>query len=235
VRVVPDPVVDDAPRVTASLLRRAHDMCRRRLAREHAGGRRFANPPANARFEVANRLVADARLAHAEAGTVRAEAFVDPADLDPEQRAVYRAAAAGYVALLGDRPGRAVDLGWSTALDDGVELVGDPGLALETASGPELRLLRLASTRQLLDAVDVHIALVRTAAWAPERLRIVAADLLALDLVEIEPALPADRAAAAAWTAERVALVRRHAGDGRARPGADCNGCAFVAGCTAHR
>ena len=46
--------------------RRADDMCRRRLAHEHAGGKRHANRSADARFAVSNRLFEDAQLAHAE-------------------------------------------------------------------------------------------------------------------------------------------------------------------------
>ena len=48
------------------------------------------------------------------------------------------------------------------------------------------------------------------------------------------PDLEAERLEAAAWIYERVEIVKQHAAHGRARAGADCNGCAFIAGCEAH-
>src|SRR5437868_831232 len=56
----------EVPRVSPALLRRAEVMCRRRLAREYAGGKRNANRGADARFAVSNRISEDARLAQAE-------------------------------------------------------------------------------------------------------------------------------------------------------------------------
>ena len=180
------------PRVTASMLRRAHEMCRRRLKHEHTGDKRSANPTASARFAVSNRISADARLAQAELGPPRVEAFVDPRDLEPEQRALYRAAARGYLDAFGNRPGRAVDLGWQTRLADvGVDLVADPGIALELPDGRrELRVLHFGSRRPtapLLDAVDRRVALLRTAEWAPDQLTIVAADVIEQELVRDTP------------------------------------------------
>ncbi len=139
-------------------------MCRRRLAREHAGGKRYANRSADARFAVSNRLVADARLAHTDPVLVRREAFVDPRDLEPEQRACYWAGVRGYLANFGDRPGRLADLGWQTSLPDvGVDLVANVGLPLERADGShELRMLKLGGRRTgapLLDPVELRCAL----------------------------------------------------------------------------
>jgi hypothetical protein len=230
---------DESPRVTASMLRRADDMCRRRLAREHAGGKRFANRAADARFAASNRFLEDARLAHVDAERVRPEAFVEPRELEPEQRSLYRAAVRGYLALFGDHPGRAVDLGWRRPVPQlGVDLVGHPGLALELRDGArELRVCKLGGRRTgslLLDAVDMRCALVRTSEWAPAQLRVVAADLIEQEVVTYEPDVSVERLEAEAWFAERVETIVRHAASGRARPGADCNGCAFVAGCEAH-
>ena len=228
---------EELPRVTPSMLRRADEMCRRRLAREHRGSKRHANKGGDARFAVSNRVVADARLAQAEMGTPRAEAFVDPADLEPEQRHLYRAAVRGYLASFGDRPGRAVDLGWRTVLPElGVELVGDPGLAIELPDGrKELRVLGYGSRRGgTLDAVDVHVQLIRTAQWAPAGLRIVAVDLVDQETAEVTPVLPRDREVATAWLAERVAAIKSHADHGGARAGSDCAWCPFVAGCERH-
>jgi len=160
-------------------------MCRRRLRREHTGDKRSANASASARFAVSNRVSADARLAHAELGPPSADAFVDPRDLEPEQRALYRAAVQGYLGEFGDRPGRAVDLGWQTHLDDiDVDLVADPGIALDLPDGRrELRVLLFGARSRgasLLDAVNRRVALVRTAEWAPDQLTIVTVDLIEL-------------------------------------------------------
>jgi hypothetical protein len=221
------------------MLRRADDCCHLRLARDLAGGARRANKTANARFEVANRLHADARLAHTDGEEVRAEAFVEPRELEPEQQAVYRAAVRGYLRVFGDRPGRAADLGWTTPMPDlEVELVANVGLALELADGThELRLLRVGGRRTgapLLDAVELRCVLVRTASWCDDQLRIVAADLLEDEIAECEPEVAADRAEAMEWLQDRVEVIKRAAGHGAPRIGKECNGCPFVARCPLH-
>jgi hypothetical protein len=235
---------DDTPRVTVSMLRRAETMCRLRMRKELAGAKRYANRGSDARFAVTRRLEEDARLAHAELGPPRTDAFVDPHELEPEQRAVYRAAAAGYVALFGDDHVRTADLGWSTPLiDAGVHLVANPGLAVEDDNGRrELRALRLTRSRTggpTTDPVSLRVALVRTASWAPESLRVIGCALLDHD---VDPPfapgfddLPAAREEALEWITARVALVQDLAEDGRARAGNDCHGCPFVAGCPEHR
>ena len=224
------------PRVTPAMLRRADAMCRRRLAREHAGGKRLANRGADARFAVSNRIFEDAVLAHAEIGPPRPEAFVDPKDLEPEQRALYNAAARGYVEAFGDRPGRANDLGWNTHLADlGVDLVDRPGIALDLPDGRrELRVLHLGTRHlgaPLLDPVQRRVALVRTEEWAPDQLTIVAADLIEQELTRDTPDLARERAEAHEWIAARVEVVKQLAADGRTQVGADCSGCPFIAGC----
>ncbi len=226
----------EVPRVTPSMLRRADAMCRRRLAREYAGGKRNANKAADARFAVSNRVYEDARLAQAESGPPRPEAFVDPTDLEPEQRFLYRAAARGYLETFGDRPGRATDLGWRTHLDDlGVDLIADVGIAIELpGGGRELRALHFGSRHPnapLLDDAQLRFALVRTEEWAPDQLTIVAADVIEREVEHHSPDLASARADAREWIAERVELVQRLAADGRSRAGADCSGCPFIAGC----
>jgi hypothetical protein len=238
---VPDVQRDDElPRVTPSLLRRADAMCRRRLAREHSGGKPHANRTADARFAVSNRLEGDARLAQAEFGCPQPSAFVEPIDLEPEQRRFYRAAARGYLDFFGDVPGMVVDLGWATTMPQlGVVLTGNAGLPVMLDHGVhELRVLRFGGRRAgspLLDTVDISIALLRTAEWADDNLRIVAADLLNQNVVEHIAVLPADRNDANVWLAGRVEAVTRAARDGRARAGSDCLGCPFVAGCDQHQ
>jgi hypothetical protein len=232
--------VDDLPRVTPALLRRAEVMCRRRLAREHAGGKQHANKTADARFAVSNRLEADARLSQSEFGCPRPEAFLEPTELEPEQRRWYRAAAQGYLEFFGDVPALTGDLGWATTMPElGVVLTGNPGLPVVLADGTRvLRVLRFGGRRagaRLLDSVDISIALLRTAEWAAEDLRIVAVDLLNQEVVEHAAVLPADRDTAREWFAGRVDAVKRAARDGRARAGTDCLGCPFVAGCPQHQ
>jgi len=231
------PVDDELPRVTPGLLRRAGSMCRLRLARELGGGKRHANKGSDAPFAVANRVTGDARLAHAEGGAPRPEAFVEPREMEPEQRALYRAAVRGYLLSFGDVAARTADLGWTTELPDhGVELVYDPGIAVELADGVrELRTIALEGSAPKLDRLDVACALARTAAWAPDRLRIVAVDLLSLERVEHEPDLEHDRPDALGLLDERIEVAKRNAADGRPRAGADCQGCAFVARCSLHK
>jgi len=211
-------------------------MCRRRLAREYAGGKRNANRSADARFSVSNRISEDARLAQTEAGLPRPEAFLDPADLEPEQRVLYRAATRGYLETFGDRAGRCADLGWRTHLDDvGVDLIADIGIAIELPDGGrELRALQFGSrhpSAPLLDDARLRFALVRTEHWAPDQLTIIAADVIERDVECYTPDLPAARADARLWITERVELVQHLAADGRSRTGADCMGCPFIAGC----
>ena len=141
----------------------------------------------------------DARLAQAELGPPRPEAFVDPTDLEPEQRALYRAAARGYLETFGDRPGRAADLGWRTHLDElGVDLIADVGLAIELPDGGrELRVLQLGTrhaSAPLLDDAQLRFALVRTEEWAPDQLTIVAADVIEQQSESHAPDLAAARA-----------------------------------------
>jgi hypothetical protein len=230
----------ETPRVTPALLRRADTMCRRKLAREYAGGTRNANRGADARFAVSNRLLEDARLAQAELGPPRPEAFVDPTDLEPEQRALYRAATRGYLETFGERPGRAADLGWSTHVEElDVDLVADFGLAIELPDGRrELRVLQLGTRHAgapLLDHVQLRFGLLRTEEWAPDQLSIVAADVIEQENERHVPDLEPARADARAWITERVHLVQELAADGRARAGADCSGCPFIAGCDQFR
>ncbi|HEY5015013.1 MAG TPA: hypothetical protein VIK61_20170 [Acidimicrobiia bacterium] len=229
---------DELARVTLAHLRRAEAMCRRRLAREHAGLHGNWSPPA--RFAVANRLVEDARVAHAELRAPLATDFPSPSDLVPEQQLLYRAAAGGYVALFAQRPARAVVVdAWETELADlEVRLVGSLGLALETADGsPELRSLRLgvAGNRPLIDDAERRVLVVRSATWVGERpLRIVVVDLLEGAVVETEIDVAAAHPEALEWVAARVAVVRARAASPIAKAGADCRGCPFVPGCPAH-
>jgi hypothetical protein len=231
-------VDDELGRVTLAHLRRAEAMCRRKLAREHADVRGHRKPPA--RFAVSNRLVEDARVAHAELRAPRATDFPSPTDLIPEQQLVYRAAAGGYVALFAERPARAVEVdAWETELPDlGVRVVGSLGLALETADeSPELRSLRLgiAGNWPLVDDAERRLIVVRSAAWVgARRLRLVVADLIAGAVVDEEIDVAGALPEALEWLTARVAVIRAQASDPVPKAGAECAGCPFVPGCRAH-
>jgi hypothetical protein len=226
---------DEPQQVTVRHLRLGDVMCRRRLQHELRGGKRHANKAADMRFAVSNRLEADARLAQATESAPLPEAFVEPAELEPEQRALYRAARKGYLEVFGATSGTAIDLGWRSELPElGAELVANPGIAIErTDDRRELRKLHFGSGR-LLDEVDVRVALARTRAWAPTQLDLVAADLIDLREARRELDVEQERPAAIEWIAARVAVVQELAADGRARAGSDCQGCAFIAGCPKH-
>ena len=212
-------------------------MCRRRLAREYAGGKRNANKAADARFAVSNRVYEDARLAQAELGPPRPEAFVDPTDLEPEQRALYRAASRGYLETFGGDAGRATDLGWRTHLDElGVDLIADVGIAIELADGG--RELPCAPLREPPPerAAPRSTRNCDSRSCAPRRGLRISSTIVAADVIEREverhcPRPRAARAEALAWITERVELVQQLAADGRSRAGADCSGCPFIAGC----
>ena len=88
----------------------------------------------------------------------------------------------------------------------------------------------------LLDAVQRRVALVRTAEWAPDQLTIVAADVIERGARARHTRARAPTAIEApTWINERVELVKALAADGRPRAGADCSGCAFIAGCAEFR
>jgi hypothetical protein len=229
---------DELGKVTLGHLRRAEVVCRRRLQREHLGLRGQWSPPA--RFAVSNRLIEDARVAHAELRAARTTDFPSPVDLLPEQQHLYRAASGGYVALFATRPVRTVTVdAWETELPDfGVRLVGPLGLALETADGqPELRSLRLGvvGNRHLVDDAERRVLVMRSAAWVGARtLRVVVVDLLAGAIVEEELDVAGALPEALEWFAARVEVIRARIADPVAKAGGDCRGCPFVSGCKAH-
>jgi hypothetical protein len=229
---------EELPRISPRHLRLAEELCRRRLAREVHNGKRSVNRTGDMRFAVSNRIEADARLAHAEGGVPRPEAFVAPRDLEPEQVALYRAGARGYLDAFGVAAAHVTELGYRTLLPElGVELTSNPGIACELDDGGrELRKVLVGARRdtKLLDPVDVRVALVRTEEWAPVQLDIVVVDVIEQRRATLTPELDTDRADAHTWIAERVELVLELAADGRPHAGRDCQGCAFISGCSKH-
>jgi hypothetical protein len=227
--------LDAAMRITPALLRRADDMCRRRLAHELRGGKRRANKVADMRFAVSNRIENDARLAQAEAGLARREAFVEPSELEPEQAALYGAARTGYLERFGHDHGVTVELSWGRALPElDAELVANPGLGFVRADGThEVRRMRVGRGSHL-DGVDLAAIFLLTEEWAPAELSIVDIDLLDLSEQVIDLDVAVERAAAMEYVSTRAARLAEVAADGRARAGRDCQGCTFIAGCPAH-
>lgn len=235
-----DHETDPLPRVTESQLRRALDdrSCSLRLAKEHAGKKGAWSPSPG--FAVSNRILADARQAHAERRDATARDFPGVRDLLPEQQRLYGAAARAYLALFADRPVVVVDDldEWATVdPDTGVELVGSPGLPVDADGSPELRVLSLrGDDRPLVDAARRSFLLLRTAAWTAGRpLRIVAADLVAGHLEQHIVDTATEQAGAHRRLAERVEQIRRRIADPAPSPGRDCASCRYVAECGAHR
>lgn len=226
---------EPATRITPAQLRRGDEMCRRRLAHELRGGKKFSNKVADMRFAVSNRIEADARLAQHEPGPVRTEAFVDPTDLEPEQIALYQAARRGYLEFFGAASGTSSELGWGRTFPElDAELVANPGIGFVHDDGThETRRLRIGSGAPL-DAVDVGAIALITEDWAPSELSVVWVDLLTLDSRRLELDIAQERFDALEFFTTRVERLRELAADGRPRAGRDCLGCPFIAGCTEH-
>jgi hypothetical protein len=231
---------DELPRVTRRHLRLGDDACGRRLAAELFRARdHHHNRAANVRFEVSQRVEADARLAHAEMRAPRPGDFPAARDLLPEQQRVHAAAAAGYLALFGDVAARASDAvdPFSTS-EAGVSLTGGVGIALDRADGGrEVRALRIGHRADdgLLDDVDLRFGVLRIAPWAGGgRVDLVTADLLTLEQDRRTIDLETELQPARSWLTQRVEWIDDVAVAGRVRPGADCRDCPVVAGCRAH-
>ena len=233
---------DDPPQITRRHLQRLEALCPRRVYTERNRTRESQlNKGGNLRFEVSQRIESDIRLAHSEMRAPRPGDFPPATELYPEQQRVHAAAAAGYLALFGTVEARTTDAvdPMSTELGDPVvRLIGGIGVALETADGGrELRAVR-AGRRDgddLLDAVDVWFALLRAGDWAAPSMRMVAADLLSLEIVEHHVDVAAELPKARAWFEDRSARVEAIADRSRPRVGSDCAGCPAIAGCPKHR
>jgi hypothetical protein len=234
---------DELPKVTLAFLRRVEELCPRRVAFEHQNRR--GNRGAPARWRVANQIIEHARLSHLELGPPAPEAFTPLADLVPEEREVYDAAARWYLQLFGGRAVRSVDGEdldeWETALPaEGVRLVGRAGLAVGDADGrPELRLLRIGGATpddgDPLGSPEARFALLRAGDWLAGRsVRVVHADLLYGGMVDRQVSADAALSELRPWLGERLDALRRHIADPLPRPGLECGRCRFVAGCKAH-
>ena len=223
---------EELPRVTIGLLRRADAMCPRLLHHEHFSGRKLSKL-CDAGFAVTNRVVEDAITWHegGRAGDSARDAFPEPTDLEPEQRAYYDALARGYLALFPRTDATVADLDWSTDLPElGVRLVGRIGIALEAGDDRELRVLR-GGRRLTFDRADTAFTVLRAAQWAPGPLRIVAFDPLTLDIDPTEVNVADHYDDMYAWVAERVATIRARADRLVAVAGSECRHCSCIPGC----
>ncbi len=188
---------------------------------------------ARTRWRLGQRLRADAALAHSERRVPHPRDFPTPTELTAEERAVYRAAASGYLVLFGDVPALAIDLPRNVEVSgSGIELTDRPGLFVDSDGHTELRVLRFAGTApRASDGLRHATALVAGESLLP--LRAVVADLLSLETAEIT-VTAGDVAPALEWVHERLAAWRAAA----ERPAANHGGCLyceFVWDCGVHR
>jgi hypothetical protein len=235
-----DDALDELPKITAAFLRRAEELCPRRVSFEYHNRR--SNRTASARWRVSNQLAEHARVAHVELGPPARAAFTPLPMLVPEEQRVYDAAVHWYFQLFGDRAVRSVDADeWETHVPElGIRLVGQAGLAVEDADGgAELRLLSVGGAfpdaGDPLGPIEARFALLRRAEWLTGRsVRLVHADLLYGALLEQEVAADVALDELRPWLRERVDAVRARIARPLPRPGLECGRCRFVAGCSAH-
>ncbi len=208
--------------------------CAERLRRRLAGdqGRFVANP----RFQIMTRLRGDISLAHSELRRPTPKDFPDPEDLFEEERAVYRAAANGYLALFGTTNARTIDVDrFKDFPEFGVQLRANPGIVVELADHSiQVRSLRAAARTPTVRINDVYaLALLLHEHFAETPIELVATDLLALELDSQRLVLDDFIEPAMAWLASRLAVIRAAAQIGGLQTGVECNDCPFVWKCPA--
>lgn len=233
----------DLPTVSPYLLDRGPTMCRRRLAGV-LGGRQPSSRPFN-RWRVRDPLVAGAEDAQAGLGLPRISAFVAPAQLVHEERAVFDQAAQGYVASFSESPAEvALDHGCHLPTKDrrrGVRLGGTIDLVLQRSGGTvgsgvtvELRQLELWGRPVAADpnrSWAVLVAALRLAPWVARRpLLVVHADVLQRR-IRRHVIQASEHEHLGGRLDDRLALLRRRAADPVPEPGSDCAICGFIADC----
>lgn len=188
---------------------------------------------ARTRWRLGQRLREDVALAHAERRTPHARDFPTPSDLTAEERAVYHAAATGYLVLFGEIPACTVEPARRVEIDGaGLELTDRPGIFVDTDEGTELRVLRFSGAApQASDSLRHATALVAGDELLP--VRVVLADLLSLETATIT-VTASDIPPAREWVNERVDVWRDAASGPPANHGG-CLYCEFVWDCRVHR
>ncbi len=191
----------------------------------------------SARHNVAARIRQDVALAHSELRVATASDFPDPTDLLPEQRALYAAAANGYLTLFSEVAARTIDVELFRDLDDlGVQFRANPGVVLELSDGTlQVRSLRLNSrVPTITDTAVWPLALLWHDRFDVTELHFVAADLLALETVSHTINFTTHTDAAMAWCTSSLANLRALAAHGRVETGSECGDCPFIWNCPAH-
>ena len=234
------------PKVTPYMLRRAAELCARRLAAE-LGAEPGSGDPVN-RARLRGAFLDAARAAHADGGPPRLERLSAPGFLEPEERAVFDRASTWYGQLYGDRavrthlhdcdsptlsPRRGVRIGgWVDLTVTGDGEGAEPG-------PKELRQLDLWGGRlpgtDPLDLESVWVAVLRLARWVGDDPLLVSwADLVRGEhrerLVHVADELPD----LAARFDVRLDVVRSRAASPDAAPGTDCGECRHLWRCPAH-
>jgi hypothetical protein len=226
--------IDELPVVWAGLLEQPF-ACGERVRRALRG--QFGSKAGDQRFAVSSQIREDARLAHAELRAPAPGDFPDAGNLGPEQLAVYRAAARGYCTLFAE-PALALDV----ALDPielaqaGVQLRLPRDLVVRRADGVvELRRLSAAARNPTIRPGLLAVIALAADAWGFAAVRVVAADLLALEPVAEHVVTVDDAAidAAQAWIADAAAALFA-AATRPALPHDECGSCDHIWTCPAH-
>lgn len=230
------------PRVTPYLLRRADDLCGRRLAHELEGGAQSHDPVHRSRMRDA--FLAAARDVHAELRVPEAGLFDGVgAGLGAEERRVLHQAAAWYVEVFGDRAARLHEHGLdepTVSRNRGIRIGGWVDLTVVDEHGHrELRQVDLwggrAPGHDPLELESVKVAVLRLARWCgDEPLRVTWVDLVHGVARERTVAVAAEVPALRAWFDARLETVRDRAGGSAAVAGDDCGACKFVSACPEH-
>ena len=237
----PSPSDEPLPKVTPYLLRRADDLCARRLAAAFTGTRGTDDPVNRARLRGA--FLDAARSVHADGGAPRLERFVAPRHLEVEEQAVFDQAARGYGRLYGDRAVR-------LHLNDCEQPTVSPRRGVRIGGWVDLTVVdedRTCELRQLdlwgrrppsedpLELESVWVAVLRLARWVGDgRLRVSWADLLRGRLYERTVDVGSELAELAERFDRRVEIVRARAAVPAAQPGSDCGSCTNLRRCPAH-
>ncbi len=225
------------PKVTPSMLRRADELCSRRLRAEFLGDPGTTDRVNRARVREA---ILDGARAWHDAGALPPA----PTFLEPEEAAVVAHALGWYVELFGDRPLTSIEsvVEEPTLLPRrGVRLGGWVDLCAVHPDGRrELRQLQVRASAPPEDPLAdeaVRAAVLRLVQerWidADTPLLVTTADLL-VGAVSERVVAPAEVPALAAWLDERLEVVDARTADGGVAPGRDCTSCRYVPRCPAH-
>jgi hypothetical protein len=226
------------PKVTPYLLRRAADLCSRRLAQEY-GGEFGSEDPVN-RGRVRDTFLDAARTAHALGGALADAPWRVPPGLDAEEVAVVEQAVHWYCHLFGDRAVALADHDLDRPSEvDGIDvrLGGWVDLTVVGEDGTkELRQLDFWGGRvpgNPLDQWNVRLAMLRLAEWIGDAPCTVSwSDLLhgvrRERVVDPNLVLPQIREE----LDEMLAVVAARVASPQPEPGLDCASCRFLKGCT---